>query len=204
LTKKTTYTGSRLQVLILGLLIGAMLGASTSMLVARQMRRFPGNFNGTMPSGFQSGTRIAGQGSATAVLTATAAPTETPTPTFSPADIAATATAMAPQPTSTSTPVVVSNLVVCLDYNRQVGETIYTSPSLNGTPVGVVPAADCFTVDGKNSQYPGWYHLAKGQNGMGGINFSTDENTHQLWVNGTHFMTTAVSLTELPELAVTK
>jgi Uncharacterized protein conserved in bacteria len=205
-TKKVTYTGARLKVLILGLLVGAMLASSTTLLVTRQTRRFSGNFNRSQ-AGLTSGTQSAGQPGApngTFVPAATtAAPTETPTPTLNPTDIAATATAMAPQPTDTPTPVVVSDLVVCLDYNRQVGETIYTSPSLNGTTVGVVPAAACFTVDGRNSQYPGWYHLEKGQNGLGGITFSTDENTHQLWVNGTHFMSTAVSLDELPELAVT-
>jgi hypothetical protein len=111
---------------------------------------------------------------------------------------------LAPQPTNTPTPVTVSDLVVCLDYNRQVGEDIRVFPSLTSISVGVIPAAACFTIDGKTSQYPGWYHLEKGQNGMGGIQFSADENTRQLWVNGTHFMSTAVDLSELPELAVTK
>jgi hypothetical protein len=217
LRKKTSYTGSRFKVLLLGLLIGAMLAGSTALLVSRTTRRTAANFNRAQFTQTGQRTTTGTQGSQTSgtaqvpsqngtFVAATPAVTETPTPerTLNPTDIAATETALVPLPSNTPTAVVVSEVVVCLDYNRQVGESIRVAPNDTANWAGSIPAAACFTIDGRASAFPGWYHLAKGQNGLGGIIISTDETTHQLWVNGQHFMSTSVDLNSLPDITVTQ
>lgn len=208
LTKKVNYSGERWKVLLLGLLVGAMLSTSTSMLLThRTMRRNfnPGQmtngqaFSGTPMAPSANGTMMVppdGQGNAgaPAQATATPEPTLTATPTMAP-----TSTPLA---TATATTQVYENLVVCLDYNIQYGINIRDFPADTGRAVGTIPAAGCFTIDGKNSQYPGWYHFASGQNGMGSIQISSSADDNNLWVFGKTFDATADELSHLPEVAV--
>ncbi|MEA5077839.1 MAG: hypothetical protein VB013_04640 [Anaerolineaceae bacterium] len=192
LTKKVSYAGNRWKVLLLGLLVGAMLSSSTALLLTRHSRQggFPGQMpSGQMPSGQNgpdaNGTMMppdgtpgaAPAGQETATVAATAAPTATATP----------APTNTPAATATATTQTYSSLVVCLDYDQGVGENIRTSPLETGTIVGTIPMAGCFTIDGKNSQYPDWYHFSSGQNGMGGISISIYADDDNLWVYNHHF-----------------
>jgi hypothetical protein len=191
LTKKVSYAGDRWKVLLVGLLVGALLSTSTAILLTRRTR--PGTFTpGQMPAGENipgangtmmppDGTIVPPAGTPGAALTEQATATAMPTATATPA---ATST---PAPTATATTQTYTSLVVCLDYNQQVGENIRTAPLDTGRIVGTIPMAGCFTVDGKNSQYPGWYHFASGQNGMGGIEISPYVEDNNLWVYNHHF-----------------
>ncbi len=202
LTKKVSYAGTRWKVLLLGLLVGAMLSTSTAMLLTHRTRRTftPGQFSGQqMPNANGTmmpptdGTLIpsdAQQAQATATPEATVTATPTPAPTAT------------PLPTATATTQVYASLVVCLDYNIQNGENIRTSPSESGTIVGTIPAAGCFTIDGKDSQAPGWYHFASGQNGMGGIQISSYADDNNLWVYNHYFDKDESLLNMLVEVAV--
>jgi hypothetical protein len=211
-TKKTAYTEGRWKTLVLGLVIGALLASSTTMLMTRtSFSRNRTALSSQYASAYRqrlTGTPQAGQngtnttltpGAGVATISATAVfATLTPTPDALPAEVST------PEPTNTPTPEMVSSLVVCLDPNYGVGLNIRDFPSDTSTIVGTVPLAGCFTIDGQNSQYPDWYHLASGQNGLGGIQFSVDETKHQLWVYTTHNDATAASLSMVPQLAVTK
>jgi len=194
LTKKVSYAGERWKVLLLGLLVGAMLSTSTAMLLTHHTRRgtftpgqmpsgenFPGANGTMMPS---DGTMMppAGlEGTPDAASAEQATATAMPTATVPPAATSTTA------PTAPATTQTYTNLVVCLDYNQQVGENIRTAPLDTGRIGGTIPMAGCFTIDGKNSQYPGWYHFASGQNGMGGIEISPYVDDNNLWVYNHHF-----------------
>jgi len=196
--KKLSFKGDHRKVLLLGLVIGALLAVSTTTLLSKQSFSRPGAFPGgssamngqTIPGGTQPGA-AAGTVAATAVTA-----TVTPTP------LAATATAT-PQATATATTVVTSSLVVCLSPDHIVGLDIREFPSDTAHSVGTIPIAGCFTIDGKSSQYPGWYHLATGQNGFGGIYIGVDETTHQLWVSGKNIVKPLTDMDTLPELTVT-
>ncbi len=207
LTKKVSYSGERWKVLLLGLLVGGMLSTSTAYLLTH--RSMPVGFrttqmmNGQVPSGTMmppaDGSQMVpqdAQASNSGANQNTPAPeaietaTSTPVPTNTQA------------PTATPTVETLANLVVCLDYNQQVGENIRTFPSDTGQIVGTIPMAACFTLDGKNSQYPGWYHFASGQNGMGGIQISAYANDHNLWVYNHHFDKSQSLLDTLAEVAV--
>jgi hypothetical protein len=205
LTRKVSYAGDRWKVLLLGLLVGAMLSSSSAYLLTH--RSFPAGFkpgqmmNGQVPSGTEpsaNGTMMPPNGTPGAALqtqaTLTVAPTETATPTPAPTGTTA--------PTATATIETVANLVVCLDYNQQVGENIRSFPSDTGTIVGTIPMADCFTIDGRNSQYPGWYHFASGQNGRGGRQISSYADENNLWVYNHHFDKAQSFLDTLAEVAV--
>jgi len=191
LTKKVSYAGERWKVLLLGLLVGAMLSTSTAMLLTHHTRR--GTFTpGQMPSGENfpgangtamppDGTIVPPAGTPGAASAEQATATALPTSTSTPAATSTTA------PTATATTQTYTSLVVCLDYNQQVGENIRTAPLDTGRIVGTIPMAGCFTIDGKNSQYPGWYHFASGQNSMGGIEISPYVDDNNLWVYNHHF-----------------
>lgn len=191
LTKKVSYAGDRWKVLLLGLLVGAMLSTSTAMILTHRTRR--GNFTpGQMPAGENfpaaNGTMTAPDGTMMPPSgTPGVAPAEQATATAMPTATATPAATSTTAPTATATTQTYTSLVVCLDYNQGVGENIRTSPLETGTIVGTIPMAGCFTVDGKNSQYPGWYHFASGQNGMGGISISQYANDNNLWVYNHHF-----------------
>lgn len=191
LTKKVSYAGHRWKVLLLGLLVGAMLSTSSAMMLTQQTRR--GTFTpGQMPAGENfpgaNGTMTAPDGTMMPPAgTPGVAPAEQATATAMPTATATLAATSTPAPTATATTQTYTSLVVCLDYDQQVGENIRTSPLETGTIVGTIPMAGCFTVDGKNSQYPGWYHFASGQNGMGGISISRYADDNNLWVYNHHF-----------------
>jgi len=197
LTKKVNYQGARWKVLLLGLLVGGMISTSTALLLTR--KTLPGNFaqmpqmaaqtnaSGTMmaPPGMEQG------GAGAATETVTPEPTRTPAPTSTPA------------PTATATLEVFENLVVCLNYDIQYGINIRAFPSDTARAVGSIPAAGCFTINGRNSQYPDWYRMAAGQNGMGNISISSDADENSLWVNGKNFDKSVDVLGKLPEIEVT-
>jgi hypothetical protein len=196
LTKKTNYKGDRWKVLLLGLLVGTFIASSTALLLTRSASASFSRFG--MNSQSLSGTPHAGQnrtGMLDAQAVATATDTATPTPWPVPTST--------PRPTATATLHVYQSLVVCLDYNIQIGTNIRNFPRANAAAVGSIPPAGCFTVDGKNSAYAGWYHLAAGQNGLGSIVIRGDPNATDLWVNSTNFDKSNTNLSQLPEVAVT-
>ena len=196
LTKKTSYTGERWKVLLLGLLVGTFIASSTALLLTRSA-----SANFSRPAGNSQmvmGTPGAGQNSTGmpgAQLTATATDTATPRPLPAPTST--------PRPTVTATEQVYQSLVVCLDYNIQIGTNIRNFPSADAAAVGSIPPAGCFTIDGQNPAYAGWYHLAAGQNGLGSIVIRGDPNATALWVNSTNFDKSNINLSQLPEVAVT-
>jgi hypothetical protein len=196
LTKKTSYKGDRWKVLLLGLLVGTFIASSTAFLLTRSasasFSRQGMNSQMLMrtPGAGQNGTGLPG-----AQMTATATETATPTPLPVPTST--------PRPTATATVQVYQSLVVCLDYNIQIGTNIRNFPSADAATVGSIPPAGCFTIDGKNSAYAGWYHLAAGQNGLGSIVIRGDPNATDLWVNSMNFDKSNINLNQLPEVAVT-
>lgn len=197
--KKDQFKADRVNVLVPGLVLAVLLGASitlsTVLLLTQNARQ--GEFTpGQTPSGQNvpgsDGTLMPPDGMPEQA-TATTAPTATATP-------APTST---PVPTATATLQTYSSLVVCLDYDQGVGENIRTSPLETGTIVGTIPMAGCFTIDGKNSQYPGWYHFSSGQNGMGGISISAYADQNNLWVYNHHFDKAQSLLDRLVEVPYT-
>jgi hypothetical protein len=199
LTKKTNYKGDRWKVLLLGLLVGALVASSTAFFFTKtasanysRQGSYSQGFTGTPRVG-QNGTPMpvvpGAQPSETAAATATATPTPDPTNT--------------PRPTATVTLEVFQSQVVCLDYNIQIGINIRDFPGTTGANVGTIPAGGCFTLDGKNSSYAGWYHMAPGQNGLGGIVIRGGQNSTSLWVNDKNFDKSNSMINDLPEVTVT-
>ena len=186
LTKKLIAKEQPWKILLLGFLVGALLSAGVVMMFVKSASA------GAVPQMSQNGALPQASATAEATETATEA-TATATP-------AATST---PKPTSTATTATYSSLVVCLNYDVQIGANIRTFPSDTGTNVGTIPAAGCFTVDGKNSQYDGWYHMASGQDGYGGISIWSKADSDNLWVKGDNFSISADKLAGLPEVEVT-
>jgi hypothetical protein len=189
LTKKTSLKGDHWKVALLGLLIGAILASSTALLLTKSSNA---GFSQAGMSGQLPGTQQAG---AAVSATETATETETVTPTTVPTST--------PKPTATATTVVTASMVVCLDYDVQLGVNIHNFPSADSKNIGSIPAAGCFTVDGKNSSYAGWYHMADGQEGYGGITIWTKADANGMWVNDKNFDKTTEQLSTLPEVAVT-
>jgi hypothetical protein len=189
LTKKTSLKGDHWKVALLGLLIGALLASSTALLLTRSSNAgfSQAGMNGQLPGTQQAGAAVSA--TETATETETAVPTAVPTST--------------PKPTATATTVVTASLVVCLDYDVQLGVNIHNFPSADSKNIGSIPAAGCFTIDGKNSSYAGWYHMADGQEGFGGITTWTKVDANGMWVNDKNFDKTTEQLSTLPEIAVT-
>ena len=138
------------------------------------------------------GQQTTDQQTAAATETATEVPTDTATP--EPTKTQA--------PTATATTETYSSLVVCLNYDVQVGANIRNFPSETGKNVGMISMASCFTIDGRSSQYDGWYHLASGQNGLGGVQIWGDETSGNLWVNGDNFLISKDKLDKLADIQV--
>jgi hypothetical protein len=178
LTKKVSYEAGRWKVLLLGFVVAALIGASTVLMFGASSARVRPNF--TPGQGFptvdQTGALVAP--TMEAVSTATA----TPAPTLDATKIAATATASAPEPTATATPASITQLVVCLDADYQVGLNIRAAPSETANLVGAVPPGGCFTLNGRAAVNVGWYRLAPGQNNFGGIRVYVDDSKQDIWV----------------------
>jgi hypothetical protein len=197
LTKKLVLRQQRWQTMILGLLVGSLLAASFSLLITGSASA-ASNYR-SMAAGGSMGTPQArftrtmmplngGQETPTQAATATITPTQTPYFTAT------------PQPTFTSTIEVLSSLVVCLDYNIQIGANIRSFPTNDANPVGTIPPAGCFTINGQSADHPGWYHLESGQNGIEGITIRPGADQESLWVNGDHFSIDRSKLDLLPNL----
>lgn len=200
LTKKLVLRQQRWQTMLLGLLVGTLLAASFSLLITGSASASSGNrslaaggWTGTPQARFTRTMMPPAGGQVSPTQAATATITPTPTLYF-------TAT---PQPTYTPTIDVLSSLVVCLDYNIQVGANIRSFPSDDANPVGTIPPAGCFTINGQNSDHPGWYHLESGQNGIEGITIRPGANQDSLWVKGDHFSIDRSKLDLLPNLQLT-
>lgn len=197
--KKLAFAGDRRKVLIYGLVLGALLGISVTLLVSKpsfSMRR------GTFPSPTQA---MPAQGTAGAPASpdATIAVTATPVATETSTPVPATATAVTPQATVTATTEEISSLVVCLSADYRAGLDVRAYPSNTARNVGSIPTAACFTIDGRNSDFPDWYHLAPGQSGFGGIYIGIDESKYQAWIYGKHLDKPLTDFSALPEIEVT-
>jgi hypothetical protein len=191
LKKKIELKDHRWQVLLLGFLLGALIGSAAVLMFASS--------TGSMPAGFDPtaiGQNLPGT---TATDTTTAAATETPQPTVS-ITPAATET---PEPTTAPTVDVISRLVVCLDADVVMANYLYDIPSDTGKITGTIPAAGCFTINGRSAANPGWYHLAPGQDGFGGINIYVDDSTTDLWVYTVNIDATESNLNRLQDIVVT-
>ena len=192
--KKINLREGLWKVLILGLIIGALLASSTTLVIARAFASAGnrGNFSAQLAGGNRQGlpgsTQNAGNETATPTVEPTARLTATPT---------ATATM-----TPTATTVVVSSIRVCLNENAPLGVNLRVFPSKDAYYGGKISVATCFYLDGKSSEYPGWYLYAKGQGAMG-VEIGVDENTVQLWVDGYYLEDLGSNLDNLPEVAVT-
>jgi gas vesicle protein len=191
LTKKTNFKGDRWKMLLLGLLVGALLASSTALLLTSSTTP-----SFALNSQNAPGALLAGNG--TTAVTATVAATETATETITPEPLLTST----PIPTATATVEVTASMVVCLNYDIQVGINIHNFPSNDSKNIGSIPAAACFTVDGKNAGYEGWYHMADNQQGFGSITIWGKEDANGLWVNGANFDKSAADLSTLPEVAV--
>ena len=194
LTKKLILKEQRWQTGLLGLLIGTIIALSSSLLLTGSASA---SFSGTAASGGWTGASQMARGGTVvphaeatgpATVTATPLPTNTPVPTST------------PRSTNTPTPQVLSSLVLCLDYNIQVGANIRSFPSDTAEAVGSIPAAGCFTIDGQDTAYPGWYRLEAGQNGIEGIVIRKNPDSANLWVNGKNFSITQDKLKLLPQV----
>ena len=196
LTKKTNFGGGRWQTLLLGVLIGVCLASASSLMLTRRVSAHfvvPTANGQTLPQGTPNGTMMPPSGpEGQSTETATPAPTMTVT----------SAPTSTPKATVTATAEIFNSLVVCLDYNRQTGINVRDFPSDTANIVGTIPAAGCFTVDGQNAQYAGWYHMATGQNGIGGIQIPANDQSPKLWVDGKHLSTLPDQLAKLPQVDV--
>jgi hypothetical protein len=178
LTHKVDYKEHRWQALLAGILVGGILAASVTLMVThttvRAMATFPAG--DAMPGLSAQGTQTAPEGAgATATAEATATVAVTPTATFTPA------------PTATATSETISSLVVCLDPDIQWGINVRSTPSDTARNIGTIPAAGCFTINGRSVKNPGWYVMAPGQDGMGSIMINVDDTKQQLWVSDKNF-----------------
>jgi hypothetical protein len=183
-TKKVDYKNGRWMVLLLGLVLGALLGASTMKLFVVSASATPQGMTG------QNFPAMTGQTAATAEVTETPAVTSTPAPTST------------PKPTATATTASEIRLTVCLSADYRVGLNIRTSPSEDAKLVGTIPAAGCFIINGRSSANPGWYRLAAGQNNMGGIRIYADDEDTNLWVYSVNIDATADNLNRLLDIEV--
>lgn len=197
--KKLNFAGDRRKVLIYGLVLGVLLGISVTLLVSKPSFSMRG---GTFPTP-TAAMPAQGTAGAPALPNSTPAVTSTPAITETPTPIPATATAVTPQATATATTEVVSSLVVCLSADYRAGLDVRAYPSNTARNVGSIPTAACFTIDGRNSDFPDWYHLAPGQSGFGGIYIGIDESKYQAWIYGKHLDKPLTDFSTLPELAVT-
>lgn len=196
LKKKVSYSGDRGKVLLLGFILSVIIGISIPMMVtstasastsnnysSSAMPNFPADM-GTFPADFTPGMALA---------TETETATSTPRPT---------AVASTPEPTNTATSVSLSTIVVCLNADVRVGLTIRDYPDETGNYVGSIPAGGCFTLDARAAGHEGWYRLATGQNGFGGIRIYADDTDTNLWVYAVDTDASEANLNGLTEIDV--
>lgn len=145
--------------------------------------------SGTPPTGGMPEDMV----SSTAMATDTAAPTTEPTTT--PTAAAAT------EPTSAAASVM--EIFVCLNENTQVGYNLRVAPADDAAFGGLLDWGACFTVDGRAAGTPGWYHIARGQDGQAGVAIDVDEDVYQLWVKGYYLESFGNDLEALPEIVLT-
>jgi hypothetical protein len=93
-------------------------------------------------------------------------------------------------------------LVVCLNVDYRAGLNVRNYPSETGTMVGTIPAGGCFIINGRSSAHPGWYRLASGQGGYGGIKIYTDDSKTDLWIYGVNLDATEENLNTLLDIEV--
>jgi len=194
LVKKVYFKNNRWKTLLLGILVGAMVATSTTLLITKSAYASfsPIGFSGAPANGQDFGMNPMGSGPEASV-TQTATPTATPQPTNT------------PTPTVTPTLKVTQSMQVCIEFDFLYKTNIRNFPSDNAVVVGNIPIDGCFIVDGRNSAYPGWYHFAEGQNGVNGIFIQSGYmNSSDLWINSVHFNKTDSVLSDLPEIEVTE
>jgi hypothetical protein len=200
LKKQTLYSERRWQMLLLGLVVSGLISASTTHMLLPESRqrssRYPAQAagqqfipNGTMQPG------MPGQGTVVP-MDVTATPTPVPTtavPTVTPTY----------KPTQTPTLLVLKTVVTCLNPDTRVGLIIHDFPSDTAAMVGTIPPGGCFTLNGRSSQYPGWYRMAPGQNGGGGgIQVYVDDTVSPLWIHAVDIDAAAENLASLADVDV--
>lgn len=198
LTKRLDLKGDHWKVALLGFIVMALIVlAAVLMFVKPSASSFPA---GMQAPGGQQQASLPQNGTSTETAAATEQATENATETVTPVP----SVTNTPEPTATATVETYDKLVVCLNYDIQVGINIRDFPDESGRNVGTIPMAGCFTIDGKNSHYEGWYHLASGQNGIGGITISSRfADSENLWVKGDNFLISKDKLALLNEVPVT-
>ena len=186
LRKKSDLKEGRGSVLLLGLLLGALIGASVVLMFASVSSPVPQGMSGQNLPGMAAGV------SATAAAEVTATAT-----------IAATATVTkTPEPTATATQAEEVRLVVCLDEDYRVGLNVRDYPDESGKRMGTIPAGGCFIINGRSSAHPGWYRLASGQDGYGGIDIYNDDGATDLWIYAIHIDASEEMLNTLLDIDV--
>jgi hypothetical protein len=193
LKKRIGIRNHRWQVLLLGFLLGALIGSAAVLMFASSTGSMTASFD---PAAM--GQNLPGA-AATDASAAAAAATETPEPTAS----EPTAATETPEPTTASTVDTISRLVVCLDADVIMANYLFDVPSESGKITGTVPTAGCFTINGRSAANPGWYHLAPGQDGFGGINIYVDDSVTDLWIYTVNIDATESNLNRLQDIAVT-
>jgi hypothetical protein len=198
LKKKIEINNQRWQVLLLGFLLGASMGVAPVLLFASSTaspRSDP-----TMAMNGQILPDMAGTGVSTTTAGETTAAT-TAAPVEQPSNTPIIAATETPEPTATTD--TISRLVVCLDADVILAKYLYNIPSESGSITGTVPAAGCFTINGRSAANPGWYHLAPGQDGFGGVQIYVDDNVIDLWIHTDNIDATEANLNRLQDIVVT-
>ncbi len=189
LRKRSDLKEGRGRVMLLGFVLGALIGASAVLMFAPASSTAftaPQRMNGQTQSGAAAAIAITPTAEVTA--TATIAVTATPTRT--------------PEPSATATPAEEVRLVVCINADYRAGLNIRDYPSETGKMMGTIPAGGCFIINGRSSAHPGWYRLASGQNGYGGINIYNDDGSTDLWIYGGNLDASEANLNTLLDIEV--
>jgi hypothetical protein len=189
LRKRSDLKEGRGRVMLLGFVLGALIGASAVLMFAP-----------TSSTAFTTPQRTKGQTQSGAAAANAVTPTAEVTAT---ATIAVTATpTRTPEPTATATPAEEVRLVVCISADYRAGLNIRDYPSETGKMMGTIPAGGCFIINGRSSAHPGWYRLASGQNGYGGINIYNDDGSTDLWIYGGNLDASEANLNTLLDIEV--
>lgn len=175
--------------MLLGFVLGALIGASAVLMFSPAASASfvpPQGMSGQTQTGAAAGIAITptAEVTATATLVATTAPTETP------------------EPTATATLAEEVRLVVCINADYRAGLNIRDYPSDTGKMMGTIPAGGCFIINGRSSAHPGWYRLASGQSGYGGINIYNDDGSTDLWIYGANLDASEAMLNTLLDIEV--
>lgn len=186
LRKKSDLKEGRGSVLLLGLLLGALISASVVLMFASGSSTVPLGMSEQNLPGMAAGISVTStaEASAAATIAATAAATKTP------------------EPTATATQAEEVRLVVCLDEDYRVGLNVRDYPDESGRRMGTIPAGGCFIINGRSSEHPGWYRLASGQDGFGGIDIYNDDGSTDLWIYAIHIDSSEEMLNTLLDIEV--